>query len=143
MDKCCLCNKVIENEDAPLLSMTAAGRPRYLCDECAGLLDTVTLGHDYDEIAEAMDKVSGHMAKSDPDGVTYSIISKIMIDAAVRAKLIKEGVYDFARDEAPDESEFEDIPEYLLESDEDAKKDEVEAKKLEKFNSARNKKENI
>ena len=138
MDKCCLCKKNIENEEAPVLSMTAAGRPRYLCDECAALLDTVTLGKECEQIEEAMDQVSRIMAKNEPDGVTYSIISKIMVDAAVRGKLIKKGVYDFARDELPYEDELEDIPEDLLESEDDAKKDEIEAKKNERFNKVYN-----
>ena len=131
---CCMCCKNIEREDAPVLAMGAVGNPRLLCDECAALLDTATLGRDFTEIEAAMDKISGIMAKNDPDGVTYSIVSDLMINASDRAKEIKDGTYDFSLDEEEkDDGGLEDIPEDMLESDEDKEKDRVDEEKLKKF----------
>ncbi len=138
MAQCCLCNKKIDAEGAALLSMTAAGYPRYLCDDCAKLLDTATLGKDFGEIQDAMGEIGEIMSKSDPDGVTYSLISKIMVDAAARGKLIKEGNYDFSKDEEPSEDEFDEIPEELRESEEDIEKDKKDAEKLKKFDKVYN-----
>lgn len=139
MANCCLCNKMIESEDAPLLSISAAGNHRYLCDDCAKLLDSATLGRDPDEIQSAMEEIGKIMANGEPDGLTYSTINKIIVDAAVRGKLIKEGVYDFSKDEeVSDEEEFDDIPEQLRETEEDIKKDELEAEKLKKFDKIYN-----
>lgn len=138
MAQCCLCNKEIDAENAPLLSMTAAGFPRYLCDDCEKLLDSATLSRDCDEIQEAMGKIGDLMANGDPDGATYSLISDIMVQAAVRGKLIKEGKYDFSKDEEGAQDELDEIPEELLETEEDIKKDEEEAEKLKKFDKVYN-----
>ena len=48
MKKCCICDAVIEHEDAPALVMSIAGNPKLLCDDCVKSLDVITLGKDYD-----------------------------------------------------------------------------------------------
>lgn len=131
--KCCMCDRIIEREDAPVLAMGAAGTPRLLCEECENLLDTATLGKDYEEIRSSINKVSDIMSNGNPDGVTFSIISQLMVDASDRAKAIKDGSYDFALDEQMSEEGFDEIPEELLESQEDIEKDKADEEKMKKF----------
>ncbi len=133
MDNCCLCNNPIDKENAPILSMSGGGYPRYLCDGCAELLDRATMGKDPEDIAEALGEIGELMTKNDPDGVTYAAISELVVDAGVRGKLIKEGRYDFSKDEEEHDDGLEDIPEELLESEEDKKKNEEEAAKQKQF----------
>lgn len=136
MKQCAICDRHIEAEDAPILTMGAYGNPKYLCDECARVLDIATLGKEYNEIAAAMERIGERMSDFDPDGVTYKTVSDIMEHAAERAKAIKEGTYDFALDEAEDEESFDEIPEELLETEEDKeldKKDEEKQKQFDKF----------
>ena len=137
-NKCCMCDRHIEREDAPVLAMGAAGIPRLLCDDCAELLDTATLGQNYNEIKDAMSTISDIMSSNDPDGVTYTIVSELMVEASERAKAIDEGVYDFSLDEAEDEDQLEEIPEDMQESEEDKKKDEEDEIKLKKFDKVYN-----
>ncbi|MBO7195704.1 MAG: hypothetical protein J6V80_00030 [Clostridia bacterium] len=137
-NKCCMCDRHIEREDAPVLSMGAAGIPRLLCDNCAILLDTATLGENYDEIKGAMETISDIMSANDPDGVTYSIVSELMVSASERAKAIKDGTYDFSLDEEEGEDQLEDIPEDMLESEEDKQKDEADEIKLKRFDKVYN-----
>lgn len=135
MAKCCICDRLIEREDAPVFAMTAAGNPRLLCDECAELLDVATLGVDFDQIEQAMDKIGKLMADTDPDRVTFDAANALMARASARAKAIKDGRYDFSLDEVEDESEDEldEIPEELLESEEDKEKDRIDEEKAKKF----------
>ena len=132
MAKCCLCGRNIEREDAPVLSMGSVGYARLLCDDCAALLDTATLGREVDEITAAMDKIGQTMANGDPDSVTYETVVEIMSSAGERAKAIKEGTYDFALD-GEDDDGLDEIPEDMLESDEDKEKDKIEEEKNKKF----------
>ena len=139
MAKCCLCGKIIEREDAAVLSMGAAGNPRLLCDECEALLDTATLGKDYEDIKAAIEQIGAHMLERDPDGVTYSMVNEIMVSATERAKAIKDGSYDFSLDDQPkDDGGLDDIPEELLESDEDKELDKVDDEKMKKFDKVYN-----
>ena len=133
MAKCCLCERPIEREDAPVLSMGAVGNARLLCDDCAKLLDTATLSKDIDEITAAMDKIGKNMASSDPDGVTLETVSQIMYEAGERAKAIKDGSYDFSLDDEEGGEGLDDIPEDMLESEEDKEKDRIEEEKSKKF----------
>lgn len=138
MAKCCMCDVNIEREDAPVLSMGGAGYARVLCDRCASLLDTATLSRDFDEIKGAIEQIGTIMADHDPDGVTFAIVSNLMLDAAERAKAIREGSYDFSLDEQQGDAGFDEIPEELRESEEDIKKDKEDEKKLEQFNKIYN-----
>ena len=140
MSNCCICQKNIEREDAPVLTMGAAGIPRLLCDECEALLDTVTCGREVSQIEEAMEEISRRMSHSNPDGATCNVLEEIMTNASERAGAIKSGDYDFSLDEADDESEdsFDEIPEDMLESEEDIEKDLEDERKMEKFNKVYN-----
>ena len=123
---CCTCLSRIENDDAPVLTMGAYGTPKLLCDDCAALVETITYGRDYDEIAEAMSTLTDVITKSNADDrKVVATVTEILENGAKRAQKIKEGTYDFALDEV-DEG-FEEIPEELQETEEDRLLDEKEA----------------
>ena len=58
MDICSICGKAIEREDAPVLTISGYGNPRYLCDECSAEMDLAMSSRDPEEI-EATVKVLG------------------------------------------------------------------------------------
>ena len=138
MSNCCICEKTVEREDAPILAMGGAGYARVLCEECDRELQVATRGHDVEEIKAAINSLSTKMANGEPDTVTYRMMSEILVTATQRAMEIKDGTYDFARDDEEDNEGFDEIPEELLESDEDVeldRKDEEKAKKFDKVYS--------
>ena len=138
MSNCCICERDVEREDAPILAMGGAGYARVLCEECDRELQVATRGRDVEEIKEAINSLSNKLANGEPDGVTYRMMNEILITATQRAMEIKDGTYDFARDDEEDNEGFDEIPEELLESDEDIeldKKDEEKAKKFDKVYS--------
>ena len=138
MSNCCICERDVEREDAPILAMGGAGYARVLCEECDRELQVATRGHDVEEIKAAINSLSTKMANGEPDAVTYRMMSEILITATQRAMEIKDGTYDFARDDEEDNEGYDEIPEELLESDEDIeldKKDEEKAKKFDKVYS--------
>lgn len=137
MKQCVICDKIIEREDAPILAMGAYGNPKLLCDECAADIETVTTERDYEKIAASMARLGDKMANFDPDSMTYRTVSEIMAKAAERAKAIKAGTYDFALDEVEDEG-FDEIPEELLETEEDRALDEQDEQAQRKFDSVFN-----
>ena len=138
MNNCCICERNVEREDAPILAMGGAGYARVLCEECDRELQVAPRGHDVDEIKAAINSLSTKMANSEPDAVTYRMMNEILVTATQRAMEIKDGTYDFARDDEEDNEGFDEIPEELLESEEDIeldKKDEEKAKKFDKVYS--------
>ena len=138
MNNCCICERDVEREDAPILAMGGAGYARVLCEECDRELQVATRGHDVEEIKEAINSLSNKLANGEPDAVTYRMMNEILVTATQRAMEIKDGTYDFARDDEEDNEGFDEIPEELLESEEDIeldKKDEEKAKKFDKVYS--------
>ena len=107
-----------------------------MCGECQSLLDTATLGREYEEIANAMDAIGKRMADSTPDNQSYEVVNALLTDAAERAKKIKAGEYDFSLDEEP--AEDEEIPEELLETEEDRALDKRDEEREKKFNKVFN-----
>ena len=138
MAKCCICVENIEREDAPVLSMGGAGYARVLCDRCAELLDTATLGQNYDEIKSSIAEIGEIMANHDPDHVTLTVVSGLVYNASKRAKAIQDGSYDFSLDAEGSDEGFDEIPEELRESEEDIQKDKEEEEKLKKFDKIYN-----
>lgn len=137
---CSICHTVTENPDAPILTIGGFGTPRYLCDTCAQDIDTATLGRDYDAIVAAMDRIGTEMSKKGVDDpVTLECIEDMLTDAAKRATAIKDGNYDFSLDEVVvTEDELDEIPEELLESEEDRALDEKEAAEAKKIDKVMN-----
>ena len=137
---CSTCLARLTNEEAPVLVMGAYGTPKLLCDECAALVETITLGKDHNEIAVAMQTLTERMSAANiDDRFTVKSVTKILEESSVRAQKIKEGTYDFSLDEAAEEGSFEDIPEELQETEEDRLLSEKEAEENAKFDKFLNK----
>ena len=136
---CCTCLKRIESEDAPVLAMGNYGTPKVLCDDCAALIEKMTLGKDYDEVTEAMHSITDIMSAANVDDrVTLATMTEMLENSAKRAQQIKEGTYDFALDEVESEEGFDEIPEELQETEEDRLLDEKEAAAGAKFDKVLN-----
>jgi hypothetical protein len=138
--KCTVCNKEFKSEEPKILAMGAYGTPKYVCDGCSEDLDEATLGREPEKIAAAMDRIGQRLADTNPDKSTFMTVNSVMKAAAERANLIKEGKYDFSLDEEPDEEEegFDEIPEELLETEEDKELDRQDEEKLKKFDKVYN-----
>ena len=131
--KCVLCERVITDESPAILTVGAYGNPKCVCGECQSLLDTATLGREYERIAEAMDALGKKMAESTPDKQSFDVVSGLLAEAAERAKKIKAGEYDFSLDEADAEDELDALPEELQETEEDREKDRRDEEREKKF----------
>ena len=136
---CALCNNLCD-KDSPVLAMGPYGNPRLLCPECAELVETITLGTEYDSITSAMDEITKRMSKSNvDDGITVDTMTDLLARSAERAQKIKDGSYDFSLDEAEEEEDsFDEIPEELQETEEDRLLDEKEAEANRKFDKLLN-----
>ena len=98
-------------------------------------MDTANLGRDYDEIINAID-ILGKKATSFAfdDDVTMDVMRAFIMRAAKRAADIKAGNYNFdVEDEPVEEEGFDEIPEELRETEEDAELDRIEAEKSKHF----------
>ncbi len=137
MKKCCLCSTPVDREDAPVLGIGGAGNPRVLCSDCESHLDNAMSGRDYESIKNSINIISDRLSKNDPDRYTFDLASSLILDASKRAKAIKEGTYDFSA-EAENDDGFDEIPEELLESEEDRELDRMEEEKSKKFDKVYN-----
>ena len=136
--KCCLCSKIIESETADILTMGGYGIPRYLCEECANDLNTVTRGTTSDGIHAAMDRLGKKMSVSDvEDKLVIKTVNDIFVSSNERSEQINNGTYDFSLDEEElKEDELDELPPELEETEEDREldaKDEARGKKLDKI----------
>lgn len=131
--KCVLCEAVITDENPAILTVGAYGTPKCMCGDCQRLLDTATLGREYDKIAEAMEILGKKMAEATPDKQSFEVVSGLLSNAAERAKKIKAGEYDFSLDEEESEDELDEIPEELQETEEDREKDKRDEERERKF----------
>lgn len=125
--KCSICGGEV-NEKSAVLTMTGAGNARLICEGCEAKLNTALRSKDYQEIAEACDGLAELMEKSEcEDEVTLETMREIYAEAKDRAEKIKTGEYDFTLDADEEDTLPEDIPEELLELEEDRLLDEKEA----------------
>jgi hypothetical protein len=132
---CALCGRIPECEEPAVLTMGRYGHPRHLCEECESQMDTANLGRDYDEIINAID-ILGKKATSFAfdDDVTMDVMRAFIMRAAKRAADIKAGNYNFDVEDVPVEEEgFDEIPEELRETEEDAELDRRDAENAKKF----------
>lgn len=139
MNRCAVCNAPIEGESPAILTMGGFGHPRYLCPACAERFDTVTTGHDPEEISAAAEKITADLAVANSDDeATYETVKEVLTAAATRADAIRAGTYDFS-DDGKDEGEgLDEIPEELRESEEDRALDREEEEKNQKFDRVLN-----
>lgn len=136
---CSLCLSPIVAEDAPILTISGAGVARCLCAECAEDIETASGAKEYDRIAEAMDRLAASISKNNiDDSVTLATMDDILKHAAARATLIKAGKYDFSKDDEPEGEVLEELPEDMLESDEDKALDERDVERANKLDRVLN-----
>jgi hypothetical protein len=136
-DNCCICNKEIDDEASSILTVGVFGTPKYLCKECEEKIDIAQTDKDPEKIGAAMQNIGEMMANNDKVGkIVFTAVGEIFDAARKRAEQIKEGSYDFSLDTPVEVIEkAEEIPDELLESDEDReldKKDEEREKKTNK-----------
>lgn len=127
--KCCICQQTVEREDAPVLTYGAYGHARVLCDRCDACLTALTRGRESVKIREALEELSTLRPLMDErDMAATGELTRLIDGAAERLYAIEAGDYDFAAEEAED-GEVEDIPEELLETEEER---EAEARREER-----------
>ena len=132
---CCTCVAELESPDtAPVLTMGHYGMPRLLCPNCEALINTAERSHDPDECEAAMARLGEIVSDSNKeDTCVHEAIEEIFERATKRVDAIRKGEYDFALDDEEDTT-FDEIPEELLETEEDKKKTERENETNRKFN---------
>lgn len=135
---CAICKAAVDSDTAPVLTVGGFGNVRYLCEECDAELADVTAARDTELIASAMERISKKMAASDKDATTLATVEEIMRAASEHAEKIKEGTYDFAEDGDGTADGEEEIPEELLESEEDKALEEETAKRNAKLDKITN-----
>ena len=138
MRRCSLCGKETENNDSQILTLGAYGNPKYLCDECAEDIEEMCSGREYEGIKSAFKRVYDKFAANPIlDETVNNTLHSMMSDAQIRANKIKDGTYDFSLDEQEQDG-FEEIPEELLETEEDLELDRKERIKNEKIDKVLN-----
>ena len=134
MSLCSICGAQITEENPNVLSMGAYANPRYVCGECAALIDTARRSRDCDEIRAALQTLSQYMTEQAcDDPYVIEAMDAVATECAERAAAIQEGVYDFALDE---QEESYELPEELLETEEDReldRRDREAEEKMDKF----------
>ena len=132
---CCTCAAELESPDsAPVLSMGHYGMPRLICPKCEELINIAQTSRDPDEAEAAMARLGAIVSDTNKeDTCVHEAIEQIFAAASQRADAIRKGEYDFALDET-EEAGFDEIPEELLETEEDKQKTEHEAEINRKFN---------
>ena len=132
MRKCAICNKEVTRPDAPILTMGAYGAPRCLCDACDAELATATEGREYADILAAIEGIGKRVADSSHmDRESLATVKELLDAAGERAERIRRGEYDFAEDEAGEDAY--EIPEDMLEVEEDRELDRQDEERLKKF----------
>ncbi len=133
--RCALCYSTVEGENLPVLAIGAYGAPRYLCSNCEQLVEGASFGTDYDDIVASLDSIGSLLTERNiDDPTTLNTILPLLEESAKRAQKIKDGEWDFTLDEEARSEEYE-IPEELLESEEDKlldKKEEETGKKIDR-----------
>ena len=94
MSKCSLCTRADVDENSPILTMSAYGNPRYICEDCANDLDEATTSRGYEEIKLAFDRLGEKIAnRLVVDDFINETLQEIMNGAAERAEKIKNGEF--------------------------------------------------
>lgn len=133
---CAICRCEIDNETAPIIAMGGFGQPRYICDGCAKRIDVMNESLDSEEIRAAMSYLAETMSNNASDDmVAHNAVKVMLIEAGDRLKKIEDGSY--IEEEASD-GELLEIPEELVETEEDIELDRQDKIKLEKFDKVFN-----
>ncbi len=138
MKLCSVCGKRIEKEDPAVLVMTAFAHPKHICEECEAEFDRATLSHSPEEINGAIEAIGKKMIDANTDDkLILETVNGILEEASERCALIESGDYDFSNDEC-DAEEENDVPEELLETEEDRAQDEADEKTRKKIDKILN-----
>lgn len=122
--KCCICQQEVAREDAPVLTYGGYGHPRVLCDRCDACLTSLTRGREPATVRTAMEELSALRPLMDERDMAATRELTLLVDgAAERLRAIEAGEYDFAAEEAEDGA-VEDVPEELLETEEEREAEE-------------------
>lgn len=136
---CSLCLSAVDIENAEILTMGAYGTPKLLCNDCAHLMHKVTLADNYSEAVGAMEQLGNKISAANiDDRRVLDTVSEIFKESLARAEKIKAGTYDFELDKAESADTIDEIPEELLETEEDKALDEKEAKVIKKWDKIMN-----
>ena len=135
---CSVCRAGIDSEDAAILTLGGFGMPRYLCSVCEADFDAAATEREISEIDGAIDRISKKMTAARIDDTpVLKTVEELMIAARERREKIRAGEYDFSEDEISD-AEEEEIPEELLETEEDIANERREAEKNKKLDRITN-----
>ncbi len=133
---CSICNNKVDEQTAPIIAMGGYGYPRYICDECAEKIEIITHSRDVDEIKAGIADIVDKMENGElNDKILIKSVCEILDTAKERLLLIERGEYDFSLDESDSADEEGDIPEELLESEEDKIIDEREKEEKRRFDN--------
>ena len=135
--ECSICKSKIDSENAPILAVGGYGNPRFICEECADEVEAARTAIDYGEIEAAMAAISEKLKNTKTeDTVVIEAVNEIFAELGERAKKIKDGTYDFSLDSDEESGEESDgaceIPEELLETEEDRALDKLENERARK-----------
>lgn len=138
MRYCSVCRKAITKKEPAVLVMSAFANPKYICEECEDSFDRATLSRDPEEINAAIEEIGKRLVEANnDDSLILDSVSEILNEAKERGALIAGGDYDFSNDETENtDTSYDDVPEELMESEEDKALDEEEKtrnKKLDKI----------
>ena len=75
MNKCCICKKEFENDDAAMICVSGEGLPCLVCDECEKNLDTILDSEDREAVVKALDYIYSKF-----DGSHSSIVMQAVND---------------------------------------------------------------
>ena len=146
MNRCSVCLRTIEGDDAPILTISGYGKPRLLCPRCDKLVGTICDSTDKVEVSEAIKKIGESLTSANVDDKAVFDTLKTMIDEArvrieegvlpntdesdEQGNVLSSGSENATAEDTAEEAyeEIFDIPEELRESEEDRVKDEKEAK---------------
>ena len=131
MSNCSVCRKEITEKEPAVLVMSGFAYPRYICAECESLFDKATLSHDPEEINSSIEEIGNRLVRANNDDkLILESVSNIIDEAKERGALIAGGEYDFSNDECEiSDDQLDDVPEDLLETEEDKALDEKEKKR--------------
>ncbi len=137
---CSICKATLDTENAAILTMSGYGTPRYICDGCEGDISAATGAREISVISSAMDRIGKKMTENNPDdSAVLKSVEEIMTEARLRAEKIKSGEYDFDEEaEIAEQESGEEIPEELLETEEDRELDRKEREKNKKIDRITN-----
>ena len=122
---CAICKRIVDKNTAPILVMGGFANPRLLCDGCSDDVESMTTSLDANVIEEAMKRVSENLTRSNTDdSTTLSAVTDMFSCASERIKKIRNG--ENVSDEGEENGEEYEIPEELLETEEDRLLDEKE-----------------